>query len=72
MALGSSGLPPQRLSTGSAVLSTARQIGIAVGVALVVAILQSRPGVDGFHSAWIATAAVALVASAGMLTRKAS
>ena len=34
MALGSSGLPPQRLSTGSAVLSTARQIGIAIGIAL--------------------------------------
>ena len=43
MALGSSGLPPQRLSTGSAVLSTARQIGIAIGIALVVAILQSAP-----------------------------
>ena len=72
MALGSSGLPPQRLSAGSAVLSTARQIGIAIGIALVVAILQGRPGVDGFHSAWIATAAVALVASAGMLSRKTS
>jgi EmrB/QacA subfamily drug resistance transporter len=72
MALGSSGLPPQRFSTGSAVLSTARQIGIAIGIALAVAILQSRPGVDGFHSAWIATAAVALVASAGMVTRKTS
>ena len=70
MALGSSGLPPQRFSTGSAVLSTARQIGIALGIALVVAILQSRAGVDGFHSAWIATAAVALVASAVMITRR--
>ena len=72
MALGSSGLPPQRLSTGSAVLSTARQIGIAIGIALTVAILQARPGVDGFHSAWITTAAVAIVASAAMLTRKTS
>ena len=72
MALGSGGLPPQRLSTGSAVLSTARQIGIAIGIALTVAILQARPGVDGFHSAWITTAAVAIVASAAMLTRKTS
>lgn len=71
MALGTSGLLPQRLSAGSALLSSARQIGIALGVSIVVAILQSSPGVDGFHTAWMATAVVAL-ASAGMLTRRVS
>ena len=44
MALGSSGLPPQRLSTGSAVLSTARQIGIAIGIALTSPSCRRDPG----------------------------
>ena len=37
MALGCSHLPPEHHGTGSAVLQTARQVGIAVGVAALVA-----------------------------------
>ncbi|WP_328402305.1 MFS transporter [Nocardia sp. NBC_00403] len=65
-AAGSAGLPPQRFATGSAVLSMSRQIGLAVGVAVVVATLGSPTGpqetLDAFHRSWYVTAAVALVA----------
>ncbi|PXX70901.1 EmrB/QacA subfamily drug resistance transporter [Nocardia tenerifensis] len=65
-AAGTSGLPPQRFATGSAVLSMARQIGLALGVALFVAIIGTPTGpdatLDAFHRGWYATAAVAILA----------
>jgi EmrB/QacA subfamily drug resistance transporter len=57
-------LPPDRATTGSAVLNMARQVGSAVGVAVVVVILG--PGaahtVAGFHHAWAAEAIAGLTA----------
>ncbi|MFE7747170.1 MFS transporter [Nocardia sp. NPDC057455] len=65
-AAGTSGLPPQRFATGSAVLSMARQIGLAVGVAVLVAVLGSPTGpeatLDAFRRGWYVTAAVAVLA----------
>ncbi|WP_051022471.1 MFS transporter [Nocardia pneumoniae] len=65
-AAGTSGLPPQRFATGSAVLSMARQIGLAVGVAVLVAVLGSPAGpeatLDAFQRGWYVTAAVAVIA----------
>ncbi|MEU2034519.1 MFS transporter [Nocardia amamiensis] len=73
-AAGTSGLPPQRFATGSAVLSMARQIGLAVGVAVLVAVLGSPAGpeatLDAFQRAWYVTAAVAVLAGlVGMAAR---
>src|SRR3954453_16935481 len=50
-----SALPPARLATGSAVLQMARQLGIALGVAVLIAIFgHPAPGeaVAHFHNGW--------------------
>jgi EmrB/QacA subfamily drug resistance transporter len=53
---GASSLPPERFATGAAILTMGRQIGAALGIALLVAVL----GVGGatasdFRSAWLIT-----------------
>jgi EmrB/QacA subfamily drug resistance transporter len=57
-------LPPDRATTGSAVLNMARQVGSAVGVAVVVVILGTSAArtVADFHHAWAAEAVAGLVA----------
>jgi len=63
---GASSLPPERFATGAAVLTMGRQIGAALGVAILVAVLAgaTRTAAD-FHTAWLITVAGAL--SAGLL-----
>ena len=49
-------LPPERFATGSALYAMTRQIGIALGVACLVAILGTASGasaVTAYHHAWI-------------------
>jgi EmrB/QacA subfamily drug resistance transporter len=58
-------LPPQRFATGSALYAMSRQIGIALGVACLVAILGSAtgaPAVTAFHHAWVFMVGCSLVA----------
>jgi hypothetical protein len=60
-------LPPQRFATGSALYAMTRQIGVALGVACVVAILGSASGasaVTAFHHAWIFMIGCGLLAGA--------
>ncbi|MCP2294287.1 drug resistance transporter, EmrB/QacA subfamily [Nocardia amikacinitolerans] len=65
-AAGTAGIPPQRFATGSAVLSMARQIGLAVGVAVLVAVLGSPDDplapLDAFRRGWYVVAGIALAA----------
>jgi hypothetical protein len=57
-------LPPDRATTGSAVLNMARQVGSAVGVAVVVVILGAGAAhtVTDFHHVWAAEVIAGLVA----------
>jgi EmrB/QacA subfamily drug resistance transporter len=60
-------LPPQRFATGSALYAMTRQIGVALGVACLVAILGSSgavPSVTAFHHAWVFMTACSLLAGA--------
>jgi EmrB/QacA subfamily drug resistance transporter len=60
-------LPPQRFATGSALYAMTRQIGVALGVACLVAILGGATGpgaVGAFHHAWIFMMACGLAAGA--------
>ena len=60
-------LPPQRFATGSALYAMSRQIGVALGVACLVAILGSATGaaaVPAFHHAWLFMMGVSLLAGA--------
>ncbi|HEY3502304.1 MAG TPA: MFS transporter [Actinocatenispora sp.] len=62
---GADAVPPDELAVGSAVLTTARQLGSAVGVALLVAVLGAHPG--AFAYAWAVVIATALVTAATAL-----
>jgi EmrB/QacA subfamily drug resistance transporter len=60
---GASSLPPERFATGAAVLTMGRQIGAALGVAVLVAVLgtATRTASD-FHTAWLITVSGGLAA----------
>jgi EmrB/QacA subfamily drug resistance transporter len=64
-------LPPASLATGTAVLSAGRQVGAALGVAILVALLGSAAiggSADDFDKAWLMIAAGAAAAGAIALT----
>jgi EmrB/QacA subfamily drug resistance transporter len=67
MATGASSLPPASFATGSAVVNMLRQVGLAVGVAILIAVLgaPSGPGaaVSAFRAGWIVIAAVSFSAA---------
>jgi MFS family permease len=60
-----SSLPPQRFATGSGVVNMIRQIGLTIGVAVLVALTSTAQQADrlaSFQHAWFATAGLALAA----------
>lgn len=66
MATAAGSLPPHSFATGSAVVNMVRQTGLAIGVAVLVAILgtvsANHSELSTFRHAWVVTAAIALVA----------
>src|SRR3954454_7447320 len=61
-----SSLPPNRFATGSAVLAMSRQIGVALGVAVLVALVGTPSGPDalaGFQDGYTFLTAAALAAA---------
>jgi EmrB/QacA subfamily drug resistance transporter len=60
-------LPPERFATGTALYAMCRQIGLALGVACLVAIIGTATGasaVSAFHHAWMFMVACSLTAGA--------
>jgi EmrB/QacA subfamily drug resistance transporter len=80
MATGTASLPPHSFATGSAVVNMFRQIGLAIGVAILIAVLgtpHSRTAtLDVYQRAWFVIAAIsfagALVALALLGRRRTS
>jgi EmrB/QacA subfamily drug resistance transporter len=65
---GTSSLAPERFATGAAVLTMGRQIGAALGVALLVAVLGTSIGsASDFHEAWLISVAGGLTAGLALL-----
>ncbi|HEX4187922.1 MAG TPA: MFS transporter [Solirubrobacteraceae bacterium] len=66
-AAGASSLAPERFATGAAVLTMGRQIGAALGVAVLVAVLGTGPStLSSFHSAWLIAVVGGLLAGAAL------
>src|SRR5215469_12167800 len=67
MSTAASSLPPPSFATGSAVVNMLRQVGFAVGVAMLVAVLGSPHGssaeLAAFRHGWYATAAAGFAAA---------
>ena len=65
MATAASSLPPQSFATGSAVVNMIRQIGLAIGVAVLVAVIavpaSSAARLAAFQRGWWVVAAISLV-----------
>jgi hypothetical protein len=67
MATASASLPPEAFGAGTAVVNMLRQVGLSVGVALLVAVLGTAPTIAGFVRGWVVTLALALAAAAAAL-----
>ena len=64
---GTSALAPERFATGAAVLTMGRQVGSALGVAILVAVIGANVGeLSAFKSGWAITAAGGLAAALTM------
>jgi EmrB/QacA subfamily drug resistance transporter len=60
---GASSLAPERFATGAAVLTMGRQIGVALGVAVLVAVLGTNATTaSDFHTGWLITVVGGLAA----------
>ncbi len=71
MATAASSLPPHQFATGSAVVNMVRQVGFAVGVALLVALVGTPATAESrlaaFHHGWAVSAAIACAGAAAVL-----
>jgi EmrB/QacA subfamily drug resistance transporter len=64
MFAAASTLPPDRATTGSAVLNMSRQVGSAIGVAVLIALTATSDPLHGYQHAWEVQIGVGLIAAA--------
>ena len=71
VASATSELSPQNFATGSAVVNMLRQVGLAIGVAILIAVLGTHSGahalLDAFEHAWLVIGAFAAAAALASL-----
>lgn len=70
---GTATLPPSRFATGTAVLVMARQIGMALGVAILIAIVGTSGGgeaVGAYKNVWVFVVGTAVIASLAMVATR--
>lgn len=67
LAAAAATLPPAQSSTGGGVVTMARQVGLALGVSMLVTIVGGGDGEAAFTHAWYAVAACMLVSAATAL-----
>jgi MFS family permease len=64
MATAAASLPPSSFATGSAVINMLRQVGLAIGIAVLIAVLGSPRSpaatLAAYQRGWVVTAAIAL------------
>lgn len=65
-----SGIDPRLFAAASAVNQCARQVGAAIGVASMVAVLGTRTSIQDFRIAWLVTAVLCGIAAAAALLIK--
>jgi hypothetical protein len=67
MAAGAASLPPESFATGSAALNMVRQVGLAIGVSMLIAVLGAEHGgeeaLHAFRHGWLAIAGFSLSAA---------
>ena len=71
VASATSELPAQNFATGSAVVNMLRQVGLAIGVAILIAVLGTHNGpdavLDAFEQSWLVIGALAAAAALSSL-----
>ena len=68
VAAGTAGLPPEQSATGSGIISMARQVGLVLGVSILVSILGTGVAdLDHVRQAWLFIASTSILSAIAAL-----